>query len=335
MVPTLSAVDNDYLRSVLFRRELECEVTHEQRTASRAFFWIKIAATVVAWILLVAYLHRLAHTYQSSIVEILNSPFLRIAATTVLLTGLVYFIALSLPSVPNLGLRGVGMVLVWVTLLVLGHALSHMGFHDAQFMLFTMREAFDVVASALLVLAYGVMLAVPFLPGVELGLLIMAVLGPAGAVAAYAATLGGLLFAYAVGRALPERVVVGLLSRVGLALPREGMASAMGGMVAASGLTRSAPRRLTAFLLDHRYLTLAVCLNFPGNAALGGGGGLALLCGLSRQFGWRSFVLTVAIATSPVPILVLAGLLNVEPLMQHHGFLHDALTLIERPFIHK
>jgi len=42
----------------------------------------------------------------------------------------------------------------------------------------------------------------------------------------------------------------------------------------------------------------------------------------------------VAIATSPVPILVLVGLLNLEPLMEHHGYLHDVLTVIERLFIH-
>jgi hypothetical protein len=334
MAPTFSAVDSDIRRSFLFRRELESEMTQRHRAASRALFWIKVTATIVGWILLVVYVHRLAHTYQTDIVEILNAPVLRVAATAALLTGLVYFVALSLPFVPNLGLRSIGVVFVWVTLVVLGHSLSHMGFHDAQSMLFTMRGALGAVAIVLLVLVYGVVLAMPFLPSVELGLLIMAVFGPVGALAAYAATLGGLMLAYAVGQALPERVIVGLLARVGISLPRDGIASAMEGMVAASRLTRSAPRRLTAILLDHRYLTLAVCLNFPGNAALGGGGGLALLCGLSRQFGWRSFLLTVAIATSPVPILVLVGLLNVEPLMQHHGFLHDALTRIERLFIH-
>lgn len=87
-------------------------------------------------------------------------------------------------------------------------------------------------------------------------------------------------------------------------------------------------------MLNYRYLSLAVCLNLPGNAALGGGGGLALLCGVSRQFDWRSFALTVAIAASPVPILVLTVLLSIEPLMEHHGFLHDGLTRIERLFIH-
>lgn len=301
---------------------------------SRGLIWLRVAATIVAWALIVVYVHRLAHTYQAEIAEVLNSPALQIAATTILFAALVCFVMLSLPFLPNPGLRGVGMVLFWAALLVVGHSLSHMGFHDAQAMLATMRDAVGAVVLVSLALAYALALAVPFIPGVELGLLIMAVFGPLGALVAYAATIGGLCLAYALGQVLPERFIVGLLARLGIAVPRDGIGPTMQGMIGQSGLTRSAPRKLAALFLNHRYLTLAACLSFPGNAALGGGGGLALLCGLSRQFGWRSFLLTVAIATSPVPILVLFGLLNLGPLMEHHGFLHDALTRIEWLFIH-
>ena len=321
-------------RSLPSRLEFGSIVTRKVWAASRVLLWLRVAATIGAWILFVVYVHRLGHMYQPEIVEVLKSPVLQIAATTVLLAGLAYFVVLSLPFVPNLGPRSVGMVFVWAALLVVGHSLSHMGFHDAQDMLSTIRNSVGALALVSLVLAYALALAMPFIPGIELGLLIMAVFGPVGAFVAYAATVGGLSLAFSVGQILPERVIVGLLARIGIAMPRDGVASAMQGIVAESRLARSAPRRLAAVLLDHRYLTLAVCLNFPGNAALGGGGGIALLCGLSRQFGWRSFLLTVAIATSPVPILVLAGLLNLEPLMEHHGTLHDALMRIERLFIH-
>ncbi len=309
-------------------------MTRRHWTAPRGLIWLRVAATISAWILLVVYVHRLGHMYRPEILEVLKSPALQITATTILLTGLVYFVVLSLPFVPSLGLRSVGMVFVWAALLVVGHSLSHMGFHDAQAMLSAMRDAVGPLALISLALAYALALAMPFIPGIELSLLIMAVFGPVGALVAYAATIGGLSLAYAAGQFLPERVMVGLLARVGIAMPRDGVAAAMRGMIAGSGQARSAPRKLAALLLDHRFLTLAVCLNFPGNAALGGGGGLALLCGMSRQFGWRSFLLTIAIATSPVPILVLTGLLNLEPLMEHHGFLHDVLTRIEQLFIH-
>lgn len=309
-------------------------MTLKHRATSQTLTVVKIGLTIGGWILVVVYVHQQAHTYQLGIVEVLNSPVLQIAATTILLTGLVYLVTFSLPFLPNLGLRGTGMVFFWVTLIVLGHSLAHMGFHDAQSWLLTMREDLGPAAFVLLVLVYGLVLAIPFLPGVELGLLIMAVFGPVGALAAYAATLFGLMLAYAVGQALPERVIVTLLTRIGIALPDDGIAPAMEGMMTARGSNRSVPHRVTASVLYHRYLTLTVCLNFPGNTAVGGGGGLALLCGLSRQFSWHAFFLTVAIATSPIPTLVLTGLLNVEPLMQHHGFLHDALTQIEGLFMH-
>jgi len=307
---------------------------HKPKALPSGLVWLRVTATVLAWLLVVVFIHRLTHVYQYELVEMLNLPVLRVAVTTLLLTALVYFIALSLPWLPNPRAHSVCMVFVWVTLLVLGHSLSHMGFHDAQAMLLTMRDALGPITIVLLVILYGLVLAMPFLPGVELGLLIMAVFGPAGALAAYMATLGGLMLAYGVGRALPEHVVVNWLGRIGVVLPRGGTAAAADRINAPKAMALSPPRRLAATLLKHRYLSLAVCLNFPGNAALGGGGGVALLCGVSRQFSWRAFAFTLAIAISPVPILVLAGLLSTEPLMEHHGFLHDGLTHIERLFVH-
>ena len=87
--------------------------------------------------------------------------------------------------------------------------------------------------------------------------------------------------------------------------------------------------KLVTILLRFRHLTLGVALNFPGNSALGGGGGLALLGGMSKQFSWRGFVVTIAVATSPLPILVLSGLLDTQPLLEHHGVLHNILKISE------
>ncbi len=309
-------------------------MSHKSTAFPSGLVWLRVMATVLAWLLVVVFIHRLAHAYEYELVEMLSLPVLRVTATTLLLAALIYFIVLSLPWLPNPGVHSVCMALVWATLLVLGHSLSHMGFHDSQTMLLTMRDSLGPIAIGLLVIIYGLVLAMPFLPGVELGLLIMAVFGPAGALAAYVATLGGLMLAYGAGRALPEHVIVKWLGRVGVVLPHGGITAAVNSMIAPKPTDLSPPRRLATNLLNHRYLSLAVCLNFPGNAALGGGGGVALLCGVSRQFGWRAFVLTIAIAISPVPILVLAGLLSTEPLMEHHGFLHNGLTQIETLFVH-
>ena len=308
--------------------------TRKANAVPRGLLWLRVAVTIVAWILLVVYGHHLAHLYPAEIAQFLATPGLQIATTVTLLTSLVYLVALTLPFVPRLGLRGMGMVLVWSTLLVVGHSLSHLGLHDATAMLAGVRESVGPLALMALALAYAVALALPFFPGVELGLLIMAVFGPAGALASHAATVVGLGMAFAVGRLLPARLVAAGLSRVGIVVPRNGVDVSMSGMLAQRRLTQAGFGQPPALVLDYRHLALGVCLNFPGNAAVGGGGGLALLCGLSREIGWAPFLLTVALAAAPVPILVLIGLLDMEPLMQHHGFLHDMLTRIATLFIH-
>jgi hypothetical protein len=59
------------------------------------------------------------------------------------------------------------------------------------------------------------------------------------------------------------------------------------------------------FLLRHRYLALAIALNLPGNFLLGGGGGIALLAGVSRLYAVPGFLATVTCAVAPVPLAVL------------------------------
>ena len=136
-------------------------MTRRRRAAAPLRLWLRFAATIAAWVLIIVYVHRLAHMYQSEIVEVLKSSLLQILATTVLITSLIYLIALSLPFVPNPRPRTIGMVFLWATLLVAGHSLSHMGFHDAQVMLSTMQEAVDPLTLVLLAIAYAVALAMP------------------------------------------------------------------------------------------------------------------------------------------------------------------------------
>ena len=68
---------------------------------------------------------------------------------------------------------------------------------------------------------------------------------------------------------------------------------------------------------------------------MGGGGGIGLLCGLGRTFGWKGFVGTVVLAVSPVPILAAIGVLQLEPLLEKHGLLHEVLSLLETFLVHR
>jgi hypothetical protein len=312
----------------------EASVTSVPARPHRAWFYLRVAGTLAAWLAFIVFAHALAHAYNAELAAILVTPLSRILATGVAFTVLLYFVVLSLPAVPNPGMRGVAALFVWMLILVGGHALSHAGYHDAAAALGSMREAVGPAGLALLATGYALVLALPFVPGVELGLLIMAFFGPAGAVAAYLATIVGLSVAFAIGRMLPERISMDLLRRLHIPASAVDLSSAMRAGIDRPDRKNGILRRAGALLLRIRHLTLAACLNFPGNAVLGGGGGIAFLSGMSRQFGWWGFVATVFLATSPVPLLVFAGVLDIDPMLKHHGLVHDLLTRIERIFVH-
>lgn len=307
------------------------------RTAGRSrrlFFWLRIAATTAAWVVFIVYAHALAHAYETELARILASPFAKVAAATLILTALVYFIALSFPFVPRLGCRSAAVIFIWSALLVVGHSVSHESFHELRASLASMPDQIGLIGVIVIASVYALALALPFVPAVELGLLIIALFGLEGAAVAYGATVAGLGMAFAAGCLVPEAVIRAALTRVGMTVAPDQLDTRMRSVVMRERPTTRWVERLGRVILQHRYLTLAVCLNFPGNSVLGGGGGLAVLSGMSRRFDWRGFVVTVALATAPLPLLVLTGVIDVQPVLEHHGHLHDFLEGIGRLFVH-
>ncbi len=166
----------------------------------------------------------------------------------------------------------------------------------------------EMPAMAVLIAAiYLVASAVPFVPGAEIGLALIAVFGSRVALLVYSCMVGALLIAFLAGRYVPLRVLAAVLGYLGLDRARSELVrfSAMepGGRLAA--LIEQSPRRWVPFLLKHRYLALAVMLNVPGNSLLGGGGGLSLLAGMSGLFGPAAFFVTILVAVAPIPLAVL------------------------------
>jgi len=56
--------------------------------------------------------------------------------------------------------------------------------------------------------------------------------------------------------------------------------------------------------LRHRYLALAVLFNLPGNMLIGGGGGIALIAGMSGLYRSTNYFITVTLAVAPVPLII-------------------------------
>ena len=154
---------------------------------------------------------------------------------------------------------------------------------------------------------YALLLAVPFVPGVEIGLTLIALLGAPIVFLVYLCTLLGLSLAFTVGRLLPLGGLIKLLEDVRLsrvaALLRT--IEPMSSEERLAFLAQKAPNRLVPFLLRHRYLALALLLNIPGNVVIGGGGGIALVSGVSRLYSVPGFLVTIVLAVLPVPLAIL------------------------------
>ena len=163
---------------------------------------------------------------------------------------------------------------------------------------------FIVFVSAIL---YVVLMALPFMPGIEVGLMLMAMLGVGGIILVYLCTVLALSLSFLAGRLLPPRFVARALGWLRLERARK-LVTELEPLAAEERfrfLARSTPSRIVPFLLRHRYLVLAVLFNLPGNAIIGGGGGIALIAGMSRLFPFPKYVLLVCLAITPVPLLFL------------------------------
>lgn len=161
------------------------------------------------------------------------------------------------------------------------------------------------VAIALLV--YIVLMALPFCPGIEVGLALLALGGRDVALLVYLATVVALVLPFVVGRFLPPGALVASLARLRLRRAAEFLRQIdpLDGERRLQLLLGQGSPSLVRFLVRHRYIAVAIALNTPGNLVIGDGGGIALAAGFSRLFSLSWFALTVAVAVAPVPIVVL------------------------------
>lgn len=186
---------------------------------------------------------------------------------------------------------------------VAGHFLREVAIPDVRPGNEPVMHRFISLALILFVLAS----AMPFVPGAEIGFALLLVFGAQAAPVVYLAMVLALTTAYAVARLVPLGSLAGGLLWLGL--------SRTAGLVvdiASVPRTERLEHVLGRFdwspgeiLLRNRHLALALAINTPGNSLVGGGGGLAFAAGASGLFSAPAFILTVAIAVAPVPLLFL------------------------------
>jgi hypothetical protein len=161
-----------------------------------------------------------------------------------------------------------------------------------------------------IVVGYTLAMAMPFVPGIEIGVALMLLLGPGGILLVYLCTQIALALSFLLGRLVATRLIADafdwlkldkarrLVEELQSTPPRQRIRK----------LAERSPSPWIAFLVRHRYLALAAILNLPGNAIIGGAGGIGMIAGMSRACPFHHFVVLMAISTLPVPLfLILTG----------------------------
>ncbi|MEL0108377.1 MAG: hypothetical protein VW802_15730 [Rhodospirillaceae bacterium] len=153
---------------------------------------------------------------------------------------------------------------------------------------------------------YTGLMALPFVPGMEISVALLAAFGHQVAVLIYAATVTALAISYLIGRLVPIRLIAKLFESLGQkrAVNLVHRLEPLSAEQRLETLIAHAPKRFVPSLLKYRYIAIAVALNVPGNAVIGGGGGIALLAGISGLFTFPRYLAIISIAVLPVPLTV-------------------------------
>jgi hypothetical protein len=201
------------------------------------------------------------------------------------------------------------MALIYLSLIMGGGYAGDWIARSLQITVYPHNEPMFHKIIMMLITAYILLTTLPFVPGIEVGLGLIVTFGPPIVPLVYAATLVALTISYSVGRLVPERWLAAGLGKVGL-LRAEKMVTELSALIPeerVSYLIGRAPKKWVPFLLRHRLWALALLINLPGSALIGGGGGICMAVGVSRLVTYPQFILTIALAVSPLPFAILVG----------------------------
>ena len=184
---------------------------------------------------------------------------------------------------------------------------------QVNFQFWPEHERLMITVLWLSIVFYVLWMALPFVPGIELGLALMVLLGTRGIILVYLCTLLSLSLSFTIGRLIPLNRFARFLGWLHLYKAQDLVLQLepLNPEEKLDVLLRSAPSRAIPFLVKHRYLMIALALNLPGNALIGGGGGIGMISGMSRLFPFPKYFLLVSFAITPIPLLLLAGKLPV------------------------
>lgn len=173
---------------------------------------------------------------------------------------------------------------------------------------------------AVLCTVYAILLAIPGVPGLEVGLVMMGVFQETGIIAAWLCTVAGLNLAFFAGRKLPRDRIERWLKPKDVpegALPdfAIGQSDTMTLVLERNRVGRAVLRWTGPPGGWRRYVLIAFLFNMPGNFIIGGGGGIGLFCGTSQDLKWPWYLVTTILAAAVIPLMFYGGLLTARQII--------------------
>jgi len=197
-------------------------------------------------------------------------------------------------------------ILLLITVVVLLNSGGGWLAHQINFQLYPRHEPYLHLVILGSFGLYILLMALPFMPGIEIGLTLMLFLGSKGVILVYCCTLIALSISFLIGQRIPLQKIAKFLRWLHLKKARD-LILEMEPLTPSERvaiLHKKAPARIIPNLLNHRYLTIALLLNLPCNAVIGGGGGIGMIVGMSGLINYTRYLLTIAVSISPVPIVI-------------------------------
>lgn len=209
-------------------------------------------------------------------------------------------------SVPFKSSRCIKLLLLVIVVVLLNSGGGWLA-HQINFQLYPRHEPYLHLVILGSFGLYILLMTLPFMPGIEIGLTLMLFLGSKGVILVYLCTLIALSLSFLFGRKIPLPKFAKFLDWLHLKKARD-LILEMEPLSASQRVTilhKKAPAKIVPHLLNHRYLAIALLLNLPCNAVVGGGGGIGLIVGMSGLISYTRYLLLIAVSISPVPIAII------------------------------
>lgn len=151
---------------------------------------------------------------------------------------------------------------------------------------------------------YFITSGLPFVPASEIGFGLLIIFGGEIAPLIVLVSSAGLITSFMVGKFVPKPKLAKALEWFGLEkapkflLKLQGMSS----QEKLDHMMQGVSKKFGVALLRYRYLGVIALLNIPGNAVIGGGGGIAFMAGVTGVFSTKGFAISAIIGVMPYPL---------------------------------